>query len=90
MICVDNNGFFFCLSIYNVGKSFIETINFNTSNVVILDPVYKIISFSAGLDNEKNYEYPCIQVSNLTKILIDGKYCSNLASNYMLNSKFFN
>ena len=87
MICVDHNGFFFTLSIFNVSKSFSECIKFNTSNVVVIDPVYKLIKFDNG---ERTYEYPCIQASDLSKIIIDGKYCSNFTSSSLLNSKFFN
>lgn len=84
---MDHNGVFFSLSIYNVSKTFIEGIKFSTTNVVILDPVYKKIELSL---NGKTYEYPCIQLSNLAKILIDGKFCANYSSYALLNSKFFN
>ena len=95
VLCTDHNGVFFSLSIYHVSKSIFENIKFETSNVVILDPCLKLISFIYSNPNqqvEKNTicEYACIQVSNLNKILIDGKYCSNFTSNSMLNSKFFN
>jgi len=87
MICTDHNGLFFSLSIYNVSKSFIDSIKFSTTNVVILDPVYKMITFTS---KGKTYEYPCIQVTNMAKILIDGKFCANFSSFALLNSKFFN
>jgi hypothetical protein len=87
MICCDHNGSFFALSIYNVNKSFNDSIKFTISNVAILDPIYRVISFNY---NDKVYEYPCIQASNLSRILIDGKFCSNMTSNSLLNSKFFN
>jgi len=64
-----------------------ESINFSISHIVILEPLLKFYKFEiAG----KLYEYPCIQVSNLSKVLIDGKYCMNFASSAMVNSKFFN
>lgn len=87
MICVDHNGVFFSLSLYNVSKTFNESIKFSSSNVVILDPVYKNITFT---QNDKAYEFPCVQVTALSKILIDNKYCSNFTSSASLNSKFFN
>ncbi len=87
MICLDHTGTFFSLSIYNVSKTFIESIKFASSNVAILDPVLQKISYSV---NDKKYDYPCIQVNNLSKLLIDGKFCANFTSNALLNSKFFN
>jgi len=87
MICIDHNGFFFVLSIFNVSKTFSDGIKFNSSNVTIIDPVYKKIKFELG---QKIYEYQCIQTSDLSKILIDGKYCSNFSSGSLLNCKFFN
>jgi tetratricopeptide (TPR) repeat protein len=87
-ICVDHDGNFFSLSVYNISKSILETIKPFATNVVILDPVYKLINFSTI--PEKNYEYPCIQVSNLQTLLIEGKFCSNFLSTSQLNSTFFN
>jgi hypothetical protein len=87
LICVDHNGVFFSLSIYNVSKTFLDGVKFGTSNVVLLDPVYKFISFTYG---DRTYEHPCIQLSNPSKILIDGKFCANFTSCALVNSKFFN
>jgi hypothetical protein len=64
-----------------------ESIKFSISHIVILEPLMKFFKFEiAG----KLYEYPCIQVSNLSKVLIDGKYCMSYVSSAMVNSKFFN
>lgn len=87
VICLDHDGRFFCLSFYNVGKTFLESIKFAISNVVVIEPNFKIFKFDI---NNKVYEYPCIQVSNLSKVLIDGKYLMNFASSALVNSKFFN
>lgn len=64
-----------------------ETIKFTFSDVVIIEPNIKIFKFET---ENKICEYPCIQVSNLSKVLIDGKYCMNFASSALVNSKFFN
>jgi hypothetical protein len=89
LICVDHNGNFFCLSFYNVGTNFLETIQLNKTNIVIMDPIVKNITAKKG-DDDKILEYTSIQVTNLSKVLIDGKYCSNYASHSLLISKFFN
>ena len=41
-------------------------------------------------ENGKVFEYPCIQVSDLESLLVDGKFCSGFASSSTLNSTFFN
>ncbi len=66
---------------------FLETIKFAVSNVVIIEPLIKLYKFDI---NNKIYEYPCIQISNLSKVLIDGKYLMNFASSALVSSKFFN
>jgi hypothetical protein len=83
---VDHKGNFFCVSFYNVGKSFIENVKFSSSNLVIIDPLIKNIN----IEQEKSLNYICCQTTDLSKVLVDGKYCSNFASTALLNSKFFN
>jgi hypothetical protein len=87
MICLDHSGNFFCLSIYNVGKSFTESIKYGSTPLAILDPNLLNVKYCL---KERVYEYPCIQVNNLSKMLVDGKFCANYTSNALLNSKFFN
>lgn len=87
IICVDHNGSFFCLSFYNVSRNFLDQIHLSTASIIILDPNMKYVSLEI---KDKKYEYPCIQISDISKILIDGKYCSGYASQSLLNSKFFN
>ena len=89
LVCVDYEGEFVCLSLYNISKDFLQTINYMVSTFVVLDPVVKKIKMK---DNEsgKVFEYPCIQVSDLESLLVDGKFCSGFASSSTLNSTFFN
>jgi hypothetical protein len=58
-----------------------------TSNIAVVDPQLLKISMKIG---EKENEYFALQVSDLSKVLIDGKYCANYSSNSQLNSTFFN
>jgi hypothetical protein len=84
---VDHNGKFFGLSFYNVGTNFIDTIELTKTNITVIDPILKTISFTV---NGKVYEYPCVQITNLSKVLVNGKPCSNFESHSLLISKFFN
>ena len=61
-----------------------------SSTFVVLDPVLKIIKMNGVGEDKKIYEYPCIQVSDLQCLLVDGKFCSGFASSATLNSTFFN
>jgi hypothetical protein len=58
-----------------------------SSTIAILDPVYKIVKFT--INNDKEIEFPVIQITDLSKVLIDNRYCSNFTSTSSLNSKFF-
>jgi len=90
LVCVDYSGEFLCLSLYNISKEFLQTISLMKSTFVILNPNMKKISMK-GIDGDnKVYEYPCIQVSNLSELLVDGKFCSGYESSATLNSTFFN
>ena len=62
------------------------------STFVVLDPVMKRIKMKENEQDEngKVFEYPCIQVSDLQCLLVDGKFCSGFASSATLNSTFFN
>ena len=57
------------------------------SNVAIIDPIMINISMKIS---DKDNEYISLQISDLSKLLIDGKYCGNFSSNSHLNSTFFN
>ena len=89
LVCVDYEGEFVCLSLYNISKDFLQTINYMVSTFVVLDPVVKRIKMKDN-DSGKVLEYPCIQVSDLQSLLVDGKFCSGFASSATLNSTFFN
>ena len=90
IVCVDYSGEFVCISLYNISKEFLESISYMNSTFVVLDPVMKIIRMKSIEGDNKIYEYPCIQVSDLSNLLVDGKFCSGFASNPTLNSTFFN
>ena len=40
--------------------------------------------------DNKVYEYNCIQITDLSSLLVDGKFCSGYESSATLNSTFFN
>ena len=93
LVCVDYEGEFVCVSLYNISKEFLENVKYMTSTFVILNPVLKKISMKEVVDGKatgKVLEYPCIQVSDLQELLVDGKFCSGFASSATLNSTFFN
>ena len=90
-ICVDYSSNFFCLSVYNISTEFVNTITYMTSTFVVLEPEVKKIKMKIPeVDNDKEVEYFCIQVSDLNSFLVDGKYCSGYGSSSTLNSTFFN
>ena len=89
IVCVDFLGEFLCISLYNISKEFLNTISYMNSTFVVLDPVLKIIKMNS-VDNNKIYEYPCIQISDLGSLLVYGKFCSGFESSATLNSTFFN
>ena len=60
------------------------------STFVVLDPFLKIIKMNGIGDDNKIYEYPCIQISDLGNLLVDGKFCSGFESSVTFNSTFFN
>lgn len=92
LVCVDYEGEFLCLSLYNISKEFLQTIHYKNSTFVVLDPFLKRITMKENDKDEKSkvFDYPCIQVSDLTCLLVDGKFCSGFATTATLNSTFFN
>ena len=90
IVCVDYSGEFVCISLYNISKEFLESISYMNSTFVVLDPFLKIIKMNGIGDDNKIYEYPCIQISDLGSLLVDGKFCSGFESSATLNSTFFN
>ena len=90
IVCVDFSGEFVCISLYNISKEFLNTISYMNSTFVVLDPFLKIIKMNGIGDDNKIYEYPCIQISDLGNLLVDGKFCSGFESSATLNSTFFN
>lgn len=87
LICCDHQGVFFLLSVYNLGKEFVECLKLGASNVVLLEASVTRKGFvSNGVDQE--YLHVC--VSNLSKVILDGRYCSSFASDTQLSSTFFN
>ena len=90
-VCVDYSGNFYNLSIYNISKEFLSTIVYMTSSVVIFNPIMKKIKMDIkDEEKEKKIEYPCVQISDLNNLLVDGKYCSGFKSSATLSSTFFN
>lgn len=90
-IGVDYSSNFFCLSVYNISKEFIDSIVYMTSTFVVLEPVVKKIVMKIGDGaNEKKVEYLSVQISELNSLLVDGKFCSGYESSATLNSTFFN
>lgn len=86
LICVDHKGNFFVLSIYNLSKEFKDQISEGNSHIVLLDP--KIVSFSLSF-NGKDYDYPKISMTDLSKVLLNGKYCACFSSFSESTSTFF-
>lgn len=92
LVCVDYEGEFVALSLYNISKEFLMTVKYKSSSFVVLNPFMKTIKMKGktGEESGKSYEYPCIQVNDLQDFLVDGKFCSGFASSATLNSTFFN
>lgn len=85
-ICCDNLGYFFLVSIYNMSKDFHNGIKQGESHMTILDPVFKRFSF---LYKDREYKFTTVKISDLSKLLIDGKQCSFISSASELTSIFF-
>ena len=85
-ICCDFKANFFVLSIYSLSKEFKENIKPGFSNIIILEPNLTKFSFTLM---DKTYEYTKITVTDLSKFLLDGKYCSIFSSNSESSSTFF-
>ena len=86
MICCDHKGDFFLLSVYNLSKDFTDQVKPGNSKIVVVDPVCVKTTF---IHNNKTYEYKTIKVTDLTKLLLDGKCCAYYSSNSELTSTFF-
>lgn len=85
-ICVDHKGSFFVASIYNLSNDFPTKVKPGISNIVIVDPIIKKASF---ISNNKEYDYISVKVTDLSKVLIEGKQCYAFASSSELSSTFF-
>ena len=90
LVCVDYSSEFICLSLYNISKDFLQTISYMSSTFVVLNPVLKKITMKGVDGDNKVYEYNCIQITDLSSLLVDGKFCSGYESSATLNSTFFN
>ena len=90
LVCVDYSSEFICLSLYNISKDFLQTISYMSSTFVVLNPVLKKITMKGVEGDNKVYEYNCIQITDLSSLLVDGKFCSGYESSATLNSTFFN
>ena len=90
LVCVDYFSEFICLSLYNISKDFLQTISYMSSTFVVLNPVLKKITMKGVEGDNKVYEYNCIQITDLSSLLVDGKFCSGYESSATLNSTFFN
>lgn len=86
LICSDHKGNFFILSIYNLSKDFKDQINPGVSNIVILEPKIQAFSFET---NNKVYEYNYVSITDLSKLLLNGKYCAYYCSASESSSTFF-
>jgi hypothetical protein len=90
LVCVDYFSEFICLSLYNISKDFLQTISYMSSTFVVLNPVLKKITMKGVEGDNKVYEYNCVQITDLSSLLVDGKFCSGYESYATLNSTFFN
>ena len=89
LVVLDFEGEFAALSLYNISKEFLDTVNYKSSSFIVLNPFLKTISMEDKKEGKK-LEYKCIQVNDLQSFLVDGKFCSGFASSAVLNSTFFN
>jgi hypothetical protein len=86
LICFDDKGFFFVISVYNLSKEFAERIKPKTSNIVVIEPTIYLNSF---VYNNKTLEYYNVKVTDPSKVLLDGSQCSCFTIISELSSTFF-